>query len=956
MSKVGVTAVKKIISILIAAAMSISVIAVSASNDDDGALTEGQMELESEQFEDEMQSDQSDGEEKTASGEDSEAGDKISSVKEEFSEKELNCIKLLTRLNIAEWEGFSYNDMLAPVSRADAVIILLKLLGFSENVSEESGIINTTLTYPDLFAEIMEKSEDVATDGIFTDVPQEHRAYEAVRAAYILGLIKGSGGGQFNPDSAVTYEQLAKMAVYVIGYENEAYVKGGYPNGYVRVMYDKKIFPKNISNLKSSVTKLSFAEIIKEITDTPILSIKSINGDTVKYSAADGETVLSNYMNVSKKKGVVDGNRFSCFGGGKTSDGIVSVDSEVFKDGSFEGDSLLGQLVTCYYNDSEALALIPERKSQLAVAADDVIACGNIQHGGAYITYENGGKTRTEYIADNAVYIKNNTFLSAASEADFDFEDGYITLTDNDGDSRFDVVSAAEYDIYITGSVLPESEKIGDKSKNKAALDLSERDYVLRRQGGGKLELSEIEEYDCLNVITPVNFDGRYEIIVTSSKSEGTITAHDDEKIYIDEIAYKTSNGILPADAENGKKCTFVTDASGKIAYLSINNNGSGTYGWVLRAMLDPKQKLKKRIALKLAKEDKKDEVLYTGEEVKIDGKRLDAEKAINQLGDRMLIKYTLSEDGTVDEIFLPKLNDNKSVDTEHFSLDCKLTKAYNNYNYRYGEMYNMTTSTLVILTVNDDYENPELLTDASNCLITNRSSLSYNTAKYSNVEIYDADENFSIGVAVIKDNASFASGTSGGTMSNYKSVLVTSVRYARDKETDDMRKQIEYVNFSGTVSRAFISDNFNLDTKWCASKTFDDVRPGDIIAVDVNASNEIYRAAFLLNSDSIFDGNPDYVTRASDESGGEAKVHGEMFFSFARVIEKSGNTIITEAPDSSQPNGMKRIGTTMNANVLIFDVKNKTWRKGTPKDVFKDDDVYIHVSWQWFQGVIVYR
>ena len=61
MSKVGVTAVKKIISILIAAAMSISVIAVSASNDDDGALTEGQMELESEQFEDEMQSDQSDG-------------------------------------------------------------------------------------------------------------------------------------------------------------------------------------------------------------------------------------------------------------------------------------------------------------------------------------------------------------------------------------------------------------------------------------------------------------------------------------------------------------------------------------------------------------------------------------------------------------------------------------------------------------------------------------------------------------------------------------------------------------------------------------------------------------------------------------------------------------------------------------------------------------------------------
>ena len=121
------------------------------------------------------------------------------------------------------------------------------------------------------------------------------------------------------------------MAVYVIGYENEAYVKGGYPNGYVRVMHDKKIFPKNISKLTQPVAKLSFAGIIKEITDTPVLSIKSISGDTVKYSAADGETVLSNYMSIKKKKGTVDGNRFSYYGGGKTSGATVSIDSEALK-------------------------------------------------------------------------------------------------------------------------------------------------------------------------------------------------------------------------------------------------------------------------------------------------------------------------------------------------------------------------------------------------------------------------------------------------------------------------------------------------------------------------------------------------------------------------------------------------------------------------------------------------
>ena len=147
MSKTEVTAVKKLISILIAASMSFSVIAAAASNDDDGALTEGQMELESEQFEDEMQSDRPSGEEdKTGTEEDPGTGNQNSSEKEKFTEKELNCIRLLSRLNIAEWEGLSYNDMLAPVSRADAVTVLLRLLGFSENVSEESGVMNTPLT------------------------------------------------------------------------------------------------------------------------------------------------------------------------------------------------------------------------------------------------------------------------------------------------------------------------------------------------------------------------------------------------------------------------------------------------------------------------------------------------------------------------------------------------------------------------------------------------------------------------------------------------------------------------------------------------------------------------------------------------------------------------------------------------------------------------------------------
>lgn len=939
---------KKLISILLFAAM--LQCAVPQKNAfAEGELSEGQMEMESEQFEEEMK-DQTAPEDE--SGDDKQTEKTPENSKTEFSEKDEKYIKLLKRLNIADWDELSFSDMQAPVTRGDAVITLIKLFGFSEETKTEDGVIKTTLTYPDLFPEAKAQAEKIQNTVIFDDLPEGHKAAQAVRAAYVMGLVRGSDDGLFHPDDAVNYEQLAKMMTYVIGFENAAKVKGGYPNGYVRVMYDKKVFSNSIKSLSGNVTRLSFAKLLYELLDVEILSVKTISENKVEFAPTAGETVLSSYMGIDKTEGIVNGNRFSSYGGGKCSDNMVCVNSQIYKDLYFDGDGMLGCAVECYTKDDTALALIPDYKDRVYIDATDVTEVKNVQRAGAYVKHNKNKGMQTLTVSAAAAYIKNNTYLSVATDADFVFDDGYIALTDNDGDGVYDVLNAAAYDIYVTEAASAESERVFDKYQK--TLDLKDRDYIIRTPGGGSVKMSEIKEYDCLSVITPRSASGRYEIILTDSVKEGTVTAKDGENIYIDEIAYKTASMVSADSVSVGKKATYVTDAAGRIAYISIKEGLSGTYGYVLKAVLDIKG-VKKRIGLRVAQPEKKSVAVYSKGELKINGKRMSAENAIALLSDRMLIKYTLTEDGTLDEIFLPKINDDRGVDTEHFSRDCVLTKAYNNYNYRYGELYNMTADTLVILTVEDGFTESDP-TDSKNCLVTDRSSLSYNTAKYENVEIYDADENYSIGVAVIKHSGSFTSGSTSATMGTYRANLVTAVRYALDTNEGQMRKQIEYVSMTGSVNKSFISDNLSTDTTWCGSKTFDDVRPGDIIAVNTNAAGEIYQVAFLLDSDSIYNGTPAYFTRSSDESGGEARVHGEMFMTLRPVIEKSGNTVLFEAPDPAQPSGFKRIGATMNANVLIFDTSEKSWRRATAKDVFRGDDVFIHISWQWFQGLVVYR
>lgn len=69
----------------------------------------------------------------------------------------------------------------------------------------------------------------------FIDVDSRHWSYEPIYQAATKGLMKGVGNGKFEPKRQVTYHEIIKMTVSLLGLDADAEMAGGWPLGYVKI-------------------------------------------------------------------------------------------------------------------------------------------------------------------------------------------------------------------------------------------------------------------------------------------------------------------------------------------------------------------------------------------------------------------------------------------------------------------------------------------------------------------------------------------------------------------------------------------------------------------------------------------------------------------------------------------------------------------------------------------------
>ncbi len=117
---------------------------------------------------------------------------------------------------------------------------------------------------------------DVAEKISFPDVSEEHWAYKYICAAKANGIIDGDENGNFNPEAAITNEEIVKILVCLLGYNAYADANGGYPAGYTAAGTRFGITEGLQLDINTSAIRNDVGIMICNALDIPLMVQKAI--------------------------------------------------------------------------------------------------------------------------------------------------------------------------------------------------------------------------------------------------------------------------------------------------------------------------------------------------------------------------------------------------------------------------------------------------------------------------------------------------------------------------------------------------------------------------------------------------------------------------------------------------------------------------------------------------------
>lgn len=137
----------------------------------------------------------------------------------------------------------------------------------------------------------------------FYDVSERHWACDYIYRARYAGIINGTSETTFDPEENVTYEQAIKMIVCALGYETEAFEKGGWPNGYIK----QADFLGILSNVnfvgEDFATRGNVVRMVRNALDIPFYYLNTPENITNReYSDISIYEIKRNYLDLSAEE------------------------------------------------------------------------------------------------------------------------------------------------------------------------------------------------------------------------------------------------------------------------------------------------------------------------------------------------------------------------------------------------------------------------------------------------------------------------------------------------------------------------------------------------------------------------------------------------------------------------------------------------------------------------------
>ena len=555
--------------------------------------------------------------------------------------------------------------------------------------------------------------------GTFTDVTAENPNADSIDSLAAAGIMVGFGDGTFLPDNPILVEEALKSVLKLMGYSRYADAAGGYPEGYLKVGYDKELLEGITGSSGGQMTREDAAVLLYNAMFTDIMVPEGIDGNGIIYGEKEGETLLYHTRKIKQATGIVTANSVTDLDGGNgIADDTLRIGEIIYKDMTDNGQSLIGRKTEFYYVDNDQGEIVyikaARRTSTVLLNSDDID-----DYSGNVLKYYNGSKRENYDISSMADVIYNGKVLDySKNDITFTGENGVqeyygtIELVDNDGDDEYDVMNISAYHNVIISSVRNLDNSVDKENsgrfeiidKNGITISINpEKNYTLKDADNNDIKWTELAENDVL--AAAISKDGKnIELIRCTNVVTGEVTSISNDGIRYsvvingEEYEIQQSLGFYCVDQTNasigltaGDKAFFTLDIAGRIALVKDKSINAGpAYGLIINYLISDSQE---DILIKLMRASGDIELVPAAQKVTIDGasykgidsikkKLTDISKLINgadnggnALRKEILVKYEMNTDGEIIRIDTPYLNTPESSEDKQTLHIMKLQK-----------------------------------------------------------------------------------------------------------------------------------------------------------------------------------------------------------------------------------------------------------------------------------------
>ena len=587
------------------------------------------------------------------------------------------------------------------------------------------------------------QKEDIgySSESLFSDVDENDECFDAANNAKSMGYYDSV---QFRPVDEIIYSEALEMLLKAMGYSLRLKTENA-----LSIASELK-FPTLSGN--KEMTYNDMVELFYSAVHAPLLKYDISIGSSISFETDDGKTILSECYDIEIIEGIVTSNGTTSiysdegiFGGGIEIDEIRYNDS-----GKIVGDHL-GYYVRAYIDFTEDedfgdLVYIEEKErknSSVKVEADEVL---DIDERVTKITYakENESRTRTEKIDENARVIYNGKFLADYSNNDFLFENGSITLIDNDMDDIFEIAVIWSYQTVFIDRISQLNKTVYNAYTYEGAVTLfslddgeNEIEYEIL-ENGENINFEDLEKNQVVSVAFSKNkeyvrlemsrekLEGRIEVI---NNGEGTILIDGQEYEYIPEFFEEYKN------FEPGENFTFYLDTFGNLAGMVGGTSDEYIYAYLYSVKYDDAEDV---AVIKIFTQDAEWERHIINDYVRINGRRFKPREIVE--GKSANDASPLLLGGETDRQIIKVKYDGTSLkDIETASENAPMgefNKSTQNLNY-----YNQNNSFSSVFYITDNSIIFGIPSDAPDNLDAYIVSPSLSWDKAYNVTAYDFDE-----------------------------------------------------------------------------------------------------------------------------------------------------------------------------------------------------------------------